>query len=58
VKDEVYVPPMPMTLNKLKDRTRTAVAKIDQPLLQNVWPKVEYRLDMCRATNGTYIELS
>jgi hypothetical protein len=58
VKDEVYVLPMPMTLNNLKDQIRTAIAKIDQPLLQNVWHEVEYWLDVCRATNGDHIELS
>jgi hypothetical protein len=36
VKDDVHVPPKPITLNNLKDRIRTAIAKIDQPLLQNV----------------------
>jgi hypothetical protein len=58
VKDEVYILPMPITLNNLKDRIRTSIAKIDQPLLQNVWHKVEYRLDVCRATNGAHIELA
>jgi hypothetical protein len=58
VKDEVYVPPMLITLNNLRDQIRTAIAKIDEPLLQNVWHKVAYRLDVCRATNGAYIELS
>jgi len=52
VKDEVYVPPMSITLNNLKDRMRTAIANIDQPLLQNVLRKVEYRLDVCWVTNG------
>jgi len=54
VKDEVYIPPLSVTLNNLKDRIRTAIAKIDQPLLQNVWQEVEYRLDVCRATNRAY----
>jgi hypothetical protein len=58
VKDEVYVPPVPITLNNLKDRIRTAIAKIDQPLLQNVWHEVDYRLDVSRATNGAHIELA
>jgi hypothetical protein len=58
VKDEVCVPPVPITLNNLKDRIRTAIAEIDQPLLQNVWHEVEYRLDVCRATNGAQIELA
>jgi hypothetical protein len=42
---------MSITLNNLKDRTRTAIARIDQPLLQNVWQEVEYRPDVCKATN-------
>jgi hypothetical protein len=46
VKDEVYVPPMPITLKNLKDRIRTAIAKTDQPLLPNVWHEVEFVL-MC-----------
>jgi hypothetical protein len=58
VKDEVHVSPVPITLNNLKDRIRTAIAKTDQPLLQNVWHKVEYHLDVCRATNGAHIELA
>jgi hypothetical protein len=56
VKDEVFVPPVPFTLNK--NRIRTAIAKIGQPLLQNVWFEVEYCLDVCRATNGAHIELA
>jgi hypothetical protein len=58
LKDEVNVPPMPITLNNLKDQIRTAVAKIDQPLLQNVWHEVEYHLDVYRGTNGAHIELA
>jgi len=57
VKDEFYVPPMPIALNNLKDRIRTATAKLDQPLLQNIWDEVEYILDVCRATIGAHIEL-
>jgi hypothetical protein len=36
VKDEVHVPPMPITLKNLKDRIRTAIAKIYQSLLQKL----------------------
>jgi len=57
VKDEIYVPPTPIILSNLKDRIRTATAKTDQPLLQNVWHEVEYRFDVCRATNAGHIEL-
>jgi hypothetical protein len=41
VKDEVYIPPMPITLKNLEDRIRTGVKKIDQPLLQNVRHEVD-----------------
>jgi hypothetical protein len=58
VKDEVHVPLMHVTLNNLKDRIQTAIAKTDQPLLQNVWHEVEYHLDVCRATNGAHTELA
>jgi hypothetical protein len=33
VKDEVYFPPMPITLNNLKDRTRKEIAKLDQTIV-------------------------
>jgi hypothetical protein len=50
---------MPTTLNSLKDRTRTAIAKTDQPLLQNVWQhEIEYHFDVCKATSGEYTKLS
>jgi hypothetical protein len=35
-----------------------AIVKTDQPLLQNVWHEVGYRLDVCRATNGAHTELA
>jgi hypothetical protein len=57
VKDEFYVPPMPIALNNLKDRIRTATAKLEQPLVPNIWDEVEYILDVCRATIGAHIEL-
>jgi hypothetical protein len=41
IHNEVYVPPMPITLNKVKDWIRKAIAYIDQPLLQYVWYEVE-----------------
>jgi hypothetical protein len=44
VKDEVYVPPVTITLKILKDRIRIMIIKTDQPLLQNVRHDVEYRL--------------
>jgi hypothetical protein len=34
------------------------MAKTDQHLLQNVWHKVKYHLDVCRVTNGDHTELA
>jgi hypothetical protein len=58
VKDQLYVPPMPITLNNLNDLIRKATEKTDHLLLQNVWHEVEYCLDVCRATNGAHTKLS
>jgi hypothetical protein len=33
-------------------------AKTDQPLMQYVWHEVEYHLDMCKATDDVYMELT
>jgi hypothetical protein len=41
VKDKVYVSSVHATL------TTGRTAKTAQPLLQNVWHKVEHRLDVC-----------
>jgi hypothetical protein len=40
----------------LKDQIQTAIEKTDQPLLQNVWHKIKYHPDVCRATNGANTE--
>jgi hypothetical protein len=56
LKDEVYILPVTITLNNLKDCIHTATVKTDQPLLQNVWHKVKYHLDVCRTTNAAHTE--
>jgi hypothetical protein len=57
VKDEVYIPPMPIMLNNLKEQIWTAPAKTDKTLLQNVSHEVRYHSDVCRVTNGAHTEL-
>jgi hypothetical protein len=58
VKDEVYLPQVSVTLKNLKNRIRRNTAKTVQPLLQDVWREVEYRLDVCVAVSGAYIKLA
>jgi hypothetical protein len=34
-----------------------AVELITHPMLINTWQELEYRLDVCRATSGAYIDV-
>jgi hypothetical protein len=47
VKDEVFVPPQPVSIPDWKNR-------ID--LLIRVWQELDYRLDVCRVTKGAHLE--
>jgi len=50
VKDEVYVLPVPITLNNFKNQQRIT-AKTEQ---QSVWYQVKYHLEVCRAQITAY----
>ena len=56
VKDQVYVPPLPASIPDLKVRIRTAIETIAADMLQTVWNKLDYRVDVCRITKGAHIE--
>ena len=56
VKDQVYVPPLPASIPELKVRIRTAIETITADMLQTVWNELDYRVDVCRITNGAHIE--
>jgi len=53
---EVYVPPLPASIPELKVRIRTAIETITANMLQTVWNELDYRVDVCRITNGANIE--
>jgi hypothetical protein len=53
-----YVPPLPRYLVDLKAHIIVAVKNIDAPILTRVWQVLEYRIDVCRVTRGTHIEIS
>jgi hypothetical protein len=40
-----------------KQRIREAAASVTPHVLGRVWQEMQYRLDVCRATNGAHIEL-
>ena len=56
VKDQVYVPPLPTSIQELKVRIRTAIEAITADMLQTVWNELDYRVDVCRITKGVHIE--
>jgi hypothetical protein len=56
VKDNVYIPPMPVDLQELRGRIVNTIALVDVTFLDKLWDKLEYRLDVCRITRGSLIE--
>jgi hypothetical protein len=56
VKDKVFVSPVPVTLDDLKQRITTATAGVDENMLTRVWQELDYRVDICRVTKGANIE--
>jgi len=37
IKDRVFLPPLPVSLNELKQRITTADASVDKDMLRSVW---------------------
>jgi len=56
VEDRVFVPPRLVSLNELKKRITTAVASVDEDMLRSVWTELDYHIDICHVTKGSYIE--
>ena len=56
VKDQFYVPSLPASIPELKVWIRTAMETINADKTQTVWNELDYRVDVCRITKGTYIE--
>jgi hypothetical protein len=56
VKDSGYVPPLPMSLKELRDRITHELQTITADLLHRVWDEFDYRVDVCRVTQGAHIE--
>jgi hypothetical protein len=47
---------MPRDLPQMRQRIVEAVAAIDRQMLQRVWQKLDYRIDICNVTKGGHIE--
>ena len=48
--------PLPANLQDLRNRMTAAVALVDCDMLTRVWNEMDYRIDVCRITNGGYTE--
>ena len=44
-------------INYLKQRITEVIHSVTSDILTRVWEELEYRLDVCRASNGSHIEL-
>jgi len=56
VKDRVYVPPLPATVDELQQCITGAVDSVKPDVLQRVWCELDYRIDVCWVTKGGHIE--
>ena len=56
LKGLVYVPHIPRDVDELKARITEAVSTIDNAMLGRIRQELDYRLDVCRVTNGAHIE--
>jgi len=52
VKDQVYVPPLPASIPELKVLIRTAI----ETIIADMRNELDYRVDVCRITNGAHTE--
>jgi hypothetical protein len=47
---------LPLDIDELKLKIAAAVETINRNMLERVWNELDYRLDICRITNGAHIE--
>ena len=55
-KGHFFVPPVPAYLQEIRDRITATVVLIDHDMLTRVWNELDYRLDVCRISQGGHIE--
>ena len=55
VKDRVYVPPLPATVDELREHIAAAVNSVTPDMLQRAWSGLDYCIDVSRVTKGGHI---
>jgi hypothetical protein len=56
VKDKVFVPLLPASLEELRARITEAAATIYADTIHRIWEEIAYRWDICRVTRENCIE--
>jgi hypothetical protein len=51
-----YVPPLSTPIQELRDNITHALQAITADMLHQVWDAFDYRVDVCRVTQGAHIE--
>jgi hypothetical protein len=57
LKDSVYVPPLPTTVDELQERITAAVKCVTPDVLHRVWSELDYRIDVCWVTSGVTLSV-
>jgi len=56
IKGSVYIPPLPMSLNEVRDWITHTLQTITADMLHRVWDEFDYRVDVSRVTQGAHTE--
>ena len=54
MKDKVYVPPLPESLDELKRQIKSAIKTVDRDMLFCVYQEIDYSFDICHVTKGSH----
>jgi hypothetical protein len=55
-KENMFVPPLPLDTDELKLKVTIPIETVGRNMSERVWDEQDYRLDICRVTNGAHIE--
>jgi hypothetical protein len=56
VKEHIYIPPLPRTVNELKECIFKIIASVNSIMLRRTWQEFQYRVYVCHVTWGANME--
>ena len=54
IKDQVFVPPLPASLEELRTWITDVVETTDADVIHRIWDEIAYRWDICPVTRGNH----